>query len=75
MARRVESIPRPGTGEPRSARRIIDAVRLVLAVVALMAVMAAPATAAVDLERVTVAELQVKMATGELTSVELTKAY
>jgi amidase len=49
---------------------------LALTLVSLLAG-AAPATAAppLDLERVTVAELQSKMAAGELTSVTLTNAY
>jgi Asp-tRNA(Asn)/Glu-tRNA(Gln) amidotransferase A subunit family amidase len=48
---------------------------VVVAVVVLL-LAAAPASAApLDLERLTVAELQAKLSAGELTSVELTKAY
>ncbi|HWM12388.1 MAG TPA: amidase family protein, partial [Solirubrobacteraceae bacterium] len=48
---------------------------LALAVASLLATAAPAAAAPLDLERVTVSELGAKMASGELTSVELTKAY
>src|SRR5215218_6182945 len=48
---------------------------LIVAVAALLLTAAPAAAAPLVLERVTVAQLQQKMAAGELTSVELTKAY
>jgi Asp-tRNA(Asn)/Glu-tRNA(Gln) amidotransferase A subunit family amidase len=58
------------------ARELIRAVRALILAVAILLPAAAPAAAApLDLERVTVADLQAKMAAGELTSVALTKAY
>jgi Asp-tRNA(Asn)/Glu-tRNA(Gln) amidotransferase A subunit family amidase len=48
---------------------------LILAVAAVLLTAAPAAAAPPDLERLTVAELQAKMTAGELTSVELTKAY
>ena len=48
---------------------------LIVALTVLLLAAAPAAAAPLDLERLTVAELQAKMAAGELTSVELTKAY
>jgi amidase len=68
----VESSPRA-----RSRARIyLPLVRAVAVALLGLLLAAGPAPAApLDLERVTVAELQAKMTGGELTSVELTKAY
>jgi Asp-tRNA(Asn)/Glu-tRNA(Gln) amidotransferase A subunit family amidase len=48
---------------------------LIVALTVLLLAAAPAAAAPLDLERLTVAELQAKMTAGELTSVELTKAY
>src|SRR5688500_2139675 len=78
-AARIDTAP-SGRIEFRSARSKTpgeDMKRSLAVVMAGLLLFAAPAAAdpVLDLERVTVAELQTKMAAGQLTSVQATRAY